>query len=130
MHSKLKGNIGQFNIASCFANHGFSVFTEEGDLSKIDLIAVKDSVILTIQVKAITPKKDKITLWLKKSGPGYQFNYEQNMFNFFAVYDLLNHQCYLINSDILNKNKTCFTFDVNAKQFLAETILRDYTGNS
>lgn len=55
MHNKRKGNIGELAVALELANHEYSVFTEQGDISKIDLVAEKDGVLIRIQCKAITP---------------------------------------------------------------------------
>ena len=108
MHSKKKGNIGQFGVGLALSKLGYSIFTEEGDISKIDLIAEKDNKLLRIQCKAITPINGKIIVSLKKSGPHYQFNYNPNMFDYFGVYDLEDGKVYLISSKILDSHKHQF----------------------
>lgn len=108
MHSKKKGNIGQFGIGLAFSKLGYSVFTEEGDISKIDLIVEKENKLLKIQCKAITPKKGFISIPLKKSGPNYQFAYDSTMFDYFGVYDLEDGNVYLISSKVLNNHKHSF----------------------
>lgn len=101
MHPKRKGNIGQFAVATKLSEYGFSIFTEEGDISKIDLIAEKDNKIYTFQIKSITPKNGVLPLRLRKCGPNYLFKYNVNMFDFFGVYDLKNKNIYIIPSNIL-----------------------------
>lgn len=105
MHSKKKGNIGQFAVGLSLAKLGFSVFTEEGDISKIDIIAEKNNKLIKIQCKAITPENGCIKVNLKKSGPNYKFRYTCDMFDYFGICDLEDHQVYLISSDILKDHK-------------------------
>lgn len=105
MHSKRKGNIGQFAVGLELTKLGYSVFTEEGDISKIDILAEKDGKILRIQAKAITPTDNCIRLHLKKAGPNYCFSYKPEMFDYFGIYDLEDGKVYLVSSDILLKNK-------------------------
>jgi hypothetical protein len=101
MHSKNKGNIGQFATGLAFAKLGYSVFTEEGDISKIDLIAEKDGKVIKVQSKAITPKNNALQLVLKKSGPNYQFKYKPGVFDYFSVVDLSDGKVYLIPDSVL-----------------------------
>lgn len=108
MHSKKKGNIGQFAIALELSKLGYSIFTEEGDISKIDLIAEKNSKILKIQCKAITPVDDCLIIYLVKSGPGYKFKYDCDMFDFFGIYDLEDGKTYLVPSSVLKNHKNAF----------------------
>jgi|688.fasta_scaffold504115_3 hypothetical protein len=109
MHSKLKGNIGQFAISLALAKLGFSIFSEEGDISKIDLVAEKFGKLLRFQCKAITPVNGCLHLPLKKSGPGYKFKYTPTMFDYFAVYDLEDGRVYAISATILDSVKNTLT---------------------
>jgi hypothetical protein len=78
MHSKTKGSIGQLTIAADLLSKGYEVFTELGDNSKIDLIAVsKDYDLIKIQVKCLTPVNGSVKLSCIKSGPNYSFRYER-----------------------------------------------------
>lgn len=104
MHSKRKGNIGQFAVATKLAEYGFSVFTEEGDISKVDLIAEKGGKLLRIQVKAVTPKNNVVICKFTKSGPNYSFTYTPDMFDYFAVYDLINKGIYFVSNKFLTVN--------------------------
>jgi hypothetical protein len=137
MHSKRKGNIGQLAIGKIFTDFGYSVFFECGDISKIDLIAEKNGKLIRVQCKAYTPKDNKIELSFKKSGPNYNFYYDLNEFDFFAIYDLINHNIYLINTKLvkykksitlkLNKSKNNQSKKINiAENYLFERVLRDY----
>ena len=108
MHSKRKGNIGQLGIGLALSKLGYSIFTEEGDISKIDIIAEKDKKIIRIQCKAITPKNDCLIVPMKKSGPGYKFEYELDMFDYFGIYDLEDGKTYLIPSSVLKNHKKAF----------------------
>jgi hypothetical protein len=108
MHSKRKGNIGQFAVGLALTKLGYSVFTEEGDISKIDIIAEKNGKLLRIQSKAITPIDNKLILNLKKSGPNYRFKYEQGVFDYFGIYDLQDGDVYLVPDSVLLENDHTF----------------------
>lgn len=108
MHSKKKGNIGQFGVGLALSKLGYSIFTEEGDISKIDLIAEKNNNLIRIQCKAITPNNNCLIVPLKKAGPNYQSSYKSNMFDYFGVYDLQDGQVYLIPADVLNSHSKSF----------------------
>lgn len=109
MHSKKKGNIGQFGVGLALSKMGYSIFTEEGDISKIDLIAEKNNFLLKIQCKAITPTNGTLRVHLKKSGPNYKFAYKPSMFDYFGIYDLEDGKVYLISSKILEDHSNCLT---------------------
>jgi len=138
MHSKRKGNIGQFAVALKLAEYGFSVFTEEGDISKIDLIAEKDGKLLRFQCKALNTKFNSLQLNFYKSGPNYSFRYDKNYFDYFGVYDLTNGGVYFVPSSVLDGNnsgiflrvKECKNNQIKnihfAKDYLPEVILKDY----
>lgn len=58
MHSKQLGNLGETIVAASLIKKGYSVFTQLGDLSKIDLLAVgSDFNPIKIQIKCIHSKK-------------------------------------------------------------------------
>ena len=142
MHSKRKGNIGQFAVAHKLAEYGFSVFTEEGDISKIDLIAEKDCEIIRMQVKSITPVNNSLIIKFTKSGPNYHFKYNKNMFDYFAIYDLVNKDIYLLKNDIMDINNLTMTIRLKptknkqtrhiryAEEFLADNVLSKLIGSS
>jgi len=109
MHSKIKGNIGQFAASLALAQLGFSVFSEEGDISKIDLVAEKNGKLLRFQCKAITPVSGCLRLPLRKSGPGYKFTYQPDMFDYFAICDLSDGCVYAVKSDVLRKTVNTLT---------------------
>lgn len=142
MHSKLKGNIGQNAVVLALSKCGFNIFSELGDLSKIDLIVELNQKLIKIQVKAATPKNGVISLYLKKSGPNYQFKYHQDDCDFFALVNLLTFEVALINSKILLSHDTSLILRLektinnqtkNIRYFKdftnIEKILRDYTHN-
>jgi hypothetical protein len=138
MHSKKKGNIGQFAVGLSLVKLGFSVFTEEGDISKIDMIAEKNNKLIKIQCKAITPDNGCIRVNLKKSGPNYKFRYKSDMFDYFGICDLEDHQIYLISSDVLQNHNNCINLrkvasknnqksKINmAADFLIDKVLADF----
>lgn len=142
MHSKQKGNIAQTAIILNLQKIGCNIFTELGDLSKIDLIVEFNKKIITLQCKGIYPKKGVLPLTLTKSGPNYQFRYKPDEFDFFAVCNLSNLDVGLISSNILYTNRKLYSLRVYATKnnqqnnitFFSDfmnldKILRDYTRN-
>lgn len=142
MHSKRKGNVGQLAAGFHLARLGYSIFTEQGDISKIDLIAERHGRLIRFQCKAVTSKNGVIVVPLRKSGPGYRFTYGEEMFDFFAVFDLVGEELYLLPSKILRENRNTFVLRLDttrnrqekrvhlAADYLAERILRDFTGGA
>jgi hypothetical protein len=87
MHSKLKGNLGEISVAKYLINHQWQVFTELGDLSKVDLIGIKNNLRIFFQVKYITANKtNSLLVASKKSGPNYRFSYNSTDFDILAAY--------------------------------------------
>lgn len=140
MHSKKKGNIGQLATAFYLAKLGFSVFTEEGDISKIDLIVEKNNKLVTFQCKALTSKNGILEVPLRKTGPNYVVRYNSKMFDFFSVYDLVNDKLYFIPSSILESHVNTFRLRLKktkinynsryAEDFVPEKIMKEYLDDS
>jgi hypothetical protein len=87
LHTKEKGLLGELLVASDLISKGFSVFSEFGDNSKIDLIAVdKDYNCFKIQVKSFEARDNKVVVKNTKSGPNYFFKYSKKHFDICAVY--------------------------------------------
>jgi len=122
MHSKRKGNIGQFAAALELAKFGYSVFTEEGDISKIDLIAEKEGVLLRVQCKAVMPKNGCITLNVRKCGPNYVYRYKKEHIDLFSLYNLVTERVYFIQSSILNDIKSGFSLRVDKAEKNFKTL--------
>lgn len=113
MHSKQKGNIAEAAVELDLKLKGYSVFTEIGDYSKIDLIAEKNSKLITIQVKGYKPNKDgSIFLSFTKSGPNYKFRYSSSDFDYFALVNLETLEIGYIPSSILDDDKGSITLRV------------------
>lgn len=87
MHTKAKGNVGELAVAKDLTARGYSVFVELGDLSKIDLIAVKEEKLIRIQVKTVWDSSDgAVGITSKSSGPGYKYYYTSRDIDIIAVY--------------------------------------------
>jgi hypothetical protein len=87
MHAKQKGNIAQSSVVVELQMNGFNVFSELGDLSKIDLIAEFNGVLARIQVKYVSGAEDCAILPLRKSGPnGYRYTYTSSDVDWFAIF--------------------------------------------
>lgn len=86
MHSKRKGNIGELKVACELNKLGYSVFSELGDISRIDLIVQVNDSLLKVQVKYITRKDGCYAFSTGKAGPGYRYNYRVSDVDVFALY--------------------------------------------
>lgn len=64
MTSKEIGNIGMTRVALKFMELGYSVFSEMGDNSDIDLIVVKDNMLLKLQVKTTQKITNQTMTWV------------------------------------------------------------------
>jgi hypothetical protein len=97
-HSKNKGNIGFSSAVLELQLQDFNVFSEIGDLSKVDIIAEKNGILKKIQVKYSAIKNGKIKANLIKSGPnGYSYTYKDTDVDWFAVYCPDNKTVYWIS---------------------------------
>tara|TARA_Y100000310_G_scaffold318914_1_gene373540 strand:- start:291 stop:698 length:408 start_codon:yes stop_codon:yes gene_type:complete len=112
MHSKQLGNIGEVSVAKQLMKMGYAVFTELGDLSKIDLIAVKDSQTLRIQVKYCKEQNGTAVLYLYKSGPNYRVKYTKDQIDLFALYVPERDIVLFISSEILDEVNNTFTIRI------------------
>lgn len=110
MHSKQKGMIGETKVAAYLMERGYRVFTEMGDLSRIDLIAEKDQKLIRFQVKAYTTYRGKVEVKNSKSGPNYSFDYDGNDVDVFAVYVNDKDTIFFVNAKQLCEQKSGMCF--------------------
>ncbi len=108
-HSKQKGNLGFSATIKELHRLGINVFSEIGDLSRIDIIAEVEKTLLTIQVKYATEKKSSVELPLRKCGPnGYKYVYDSSDVDIFSVYLPIKDKVIFIPSSLACKNKSSF----------------------
>lgn len=108
MHSKVKGTIGHLTIAAELVKLGCEVFTELGDNSKVDLIALYKNKPIKIQVKAYTSEDNggNVIVYATKSGPNYSFKYSEDEVDIFAVYVLdTGDVFYVASKELCLKNR-------------------------
>lgn len=105
MHAKQKGNIGELAVGYDLTKNGYNVFTELGDLSKIDLIAEKDNKLYKIQVKASKLYQGTLYLRSDKSGPNYKHKYSVKEVDIFALYSLETGHIAYINAKWFLENQ-------------------------
>lgn len=140
LHRKMKGNIGQLAIATDLAKKGYCVFSEMGDLSKTDLIAIVNGVPILIQVKYRAKSSNgTLEILFGKSGPNYRYMYTKDDFDVIAVYCPDNNMClYISNKELERKGSVYIRIDRTKQgqekkvryftEFLSfERALRDYT---
>ena len=114
MHSKQKGILGELKIAAHLAKLEIPVFSELGDLSRVDLIALINNKPIKIQVKACTSEDNKVHVYSRKSGPNYKFNYSLKDVDIFAVYVLDKDICFFVKSSEIVANKANVSFRLEA----------------
>ena len=101
MHSKVKGSLGELKTMAHILGLGYPVFFEYGDSSKVDLITIVDSKVVTIQVKAFKSSSGKVSITNRSSGPGYRYVYKDTDVDVFAVYVPDKDILLFINSKVL-----------------------------
>ena len=124
MHAKDKGEIGHLAVAKDLLLKGYSVFTELGDNSRVDLITLKENRLIKVQVKSNIVKKGVVAIDPVKSGPNYSFRYTENDVDVFALYLLGRDKiAYVSSKEVLNTNGFMLRVDCarnnqqNAKKF-------------
>lgn len=89
LHPRDAGKIGELAVILQLKQSGYTVFTEVGDNSPVDLIVLTDTGrSLTSQVKSCSSSSGKAELSLRKAGPhGYLRKYrdEKVRVDFFAL---------------------------------------------
>ena len=112
MHAKQKGTCGELAVALDLTSRGYSVFTELGDLSRTDLIVLKDKKPIKIQVKSQHMDKRGKTLSVKttKDGPNYSYKYQLDDVDVFAIYSLDTKEIVYINAQELLKCTSAMAF--------------------
>lgn len=130
MHSKAKGNTGQAAVVYDLLRQNFRVFTEFGDLSRIDIIVEKENQLYKIQVKALKAGSDgSICLKSTKSGPNYKFRYKLEDIDVFAIYSLDTTEIgYVSAKEFLNHHSTMNFRIRNSKnnQLIRTRFLAEY----
>lgn len=113
--SKHKGNIAQSAVILELQKHGFNVFTESGDLSRIDIIAEKENRLFKIQIKFSNDSKETAKLNIVKSGPnGYRYTYTNEDVDIFALYHHATETIlWLTFNDINERENIVIRFDNN-----------------
>jgi len=102
VHTKQSGSLGELKVAADLIARGYAVFTELGDLSKVDLIVLVGNQPVKLQVKARTSKHGRVEVSKRKSGPNYQFVYQEGEVDVFAIYVIDKDLCLYVNaSDFL-----------------------------
>ena len=104
-HTKQSGSLGELKVAADLIGHGYAVFTALGDLSKVDLIVLVGNQPVKLQVKARTSKHGRVDVSKRKSGPNYQFVYQEGEVDVFAIYVIDKDLClYVKASELLERS--------------------------
>lgn len=93
---------------------GYAVFTELGDLSRTDLIALVGSRPVKIQVKArnLDKRAGTVPVETRKCGPKYAYSYTEDDVDVFAIYILSTEQIFYVGSKELIEHKSIMSFRV------------------
>lgn len=127
MHSKQIGSIGELKVAADLMKKGYSVFTELGDLSTVDLIALKDTDVIRIQVKSLSDKDDVVDLDMWKKGPSYHVKYTEELVDIFAVYVPEKDIVFYVNwEEIGDKSSMRFRFTKPKSRASTANLIEDF----
>lgn len=111
LHKKMQGTIAVAKAIAKFNELGCSVFTEFGDLSRIDLIVERGGRLRRVQVKSTDVDGEVVRLSLKKSGPnGYSYTYRETDFDYFVVYVRTLDKLLIVPSSVLRDNSNALVF--------------------
>lgn len=141
MHSKVKGTLGELAIAQDLIGQGFPTFTELGDNSKVDLIALTPKPI-RIQVKALNSINNVVQVSATKSGPNYKFRYSIDDLDIFAIFVLDTKDIFYVSVEEILSNAKTSSFrlaspknnQIKGCRYVEDyreirRVLRDYTPN-
>lgn len=130
LHKKMQGTVAVAKAVAKFNELGCSVFTEFGDLSRIDLIVERDGKLRRVQVKSTDVDGEVVRLSLKKSGPGgYSYTYQVSDFDYFALYIRTLDKLVLVPSSVLKDNSNTLVFRLSKaknNQTKGVHLLSDY----
>lgn len=143
LHAKEKGALGESKVVSDLISKGYPCFTEFGDNSKVDIIALVNNQPVKIQVKSHKSTDGKVLIDSRKAGPGYRFRYELGMVDVFALYVYDRDEILYLSCEEILSNSTMTTIRLdppknnqrknvnNADDFRDfERVLRDYEPNT
>lgn len=86
VNHKVRGTVGELAVAQKLMLLGYPVFTELGDNSRVDLIALVDDCPVKIQVKTTTVSDGLVCLHVRKTTVRYSYTYKITDVDIFAVY--------------------------------------------
>jgi len=132
MHDKKeKGDLGLTWAIAAITEQGWTVSLPISEHRKYDLIAEKNSVCKTVQVRYTTPKNGVLTvklrsIWSDKNGVHYVKRQAQD-FNILAVYNPQNRAVYFISSDKFNNgNSLALRVDHPKREQKGIRMAKDY----
>lgn len=105
------------------------MFTELGDISRIDLI-LEANKLYRIQVKSVYTVNGVAPLYLRKSGPNYSYVYTLEDIDIFAVYVMDRDMCLYISAEEALDNGKKVNFRIDPTKNNQEYFVRwakDYT---
>lgn len=112
---KRQGMIGSYATALLLTEHGWSVFFDSGDTSRVDVIGEKNGKVVRFQCKTTSPCDGALRLVVRKTGPcKYNRKYKESDFDYFSLYDLKNRKLYFIPSRILRKYSSSTNLRITA----------------
>lgn len=139
MHNKQKGNLGELRVMQDLIKKDCCVFTEFGEYSKVDIIALWNSIPLKIQVKSRkTRNLDGVSVVFdtRQSSHHHEYKYSESDVDMFAFYIIDLDIIFYASSQEFLKSKTTMSFRVSSnnrrsnsnyvEDFTFERALRDY----
>jgi hypothetical protein len=123
---KLKGTIGHLSVAKDLTSRGYPVFTELGDTSRVDLIALVDDKPIKIQVKSHTSKYGRVEV--SAIGPHKSYMYSSKDIEVMALYVLdRNIIAYIPILELQDKKSFCLRIDASKNgQKISIRRIEDY----
>lgn len=126
---KPRGTVGELAVAKDLILRGYAVFTELGDNSRVDLIALVENNPVKIQVKTCTGDNDIASFDVVKKTFGYKYKYSVDDVDLFALYILSTDQILYVSSKEALQQKSMISFKMGSpgriNQF-KQRFVKDY----
>ena len=107
---KPRGTVGELAVAKDLILQGYSVFTELGDNSRVDLIAIVNNHPVKIQVKTSLGENDVASFDVVKKTFGYKYKYSVDDVDIFALYVMKTDQVLYVSSEEALNQKSYISF--------------------
>lgn len=127
MHPKTQGILGEVAVAKNLIYQGYPVFTEIGDLSRVDLIVLVNRISIRLQVKTYANSSNGtafLTMRKHTLDPRYDYVYEEGDVDIFSLYIVDRDLIVYIASSEATSNRNSVKFGIGDRK--SKRVVEDY----